>query len=123
MKHHHWLTQSHTAAFTKRRLANRHDYLDESLRDFAYVHTLTEALPTRRRSCVQKWRVNATGRRRFYFYERPFRAWMDSRQVIPGVEYAAIEDAFRDAQRERYVASHNGPSFMNLMSISIRLDM
>ncbi len=36
---------------------------------------------------------------------------------------AAIEDAFRDAQRERYVASHNGPSFMNLMSISIRLDM
>ncbi len=34
---------------------------------------------------------------------------------------AAIEDAFRDAQRERYVASHNGPSFMNLMCISIRL--
>ncbi len=85
MEHHNWLTQCHTAAFIKRRLANLHELFDESLRDFACVCTLTEALPTKRRSCVQKWRVNATERRRFYFYERPFLVWIDSRQAIPGV--------------------------------------
>ncbi len=32
---------------------------------------------------------------------------------------AAIEDAFRDVERERYVVPHNGPSFIKLSCMLI----
>ncbi len=102
MKHHHWLTQCHTAAFTKRRLANPHELFDESLHDCACVYAPTEALPSEASQLCAKMASECSREETLLLLRQTISRYdrLKKERLWIGND-AAIEDAFRDAQRER----------------------